>query len=227
VRAICLFAIKQDREGHLVHGKNALQVLVFCLAAPCFAAQHDKALDFVKAARAQIGKTLSYDPAYRTLAYPNGDVPIAAGVCTDVVIRALRVSAGIDLQQAVHEDMQAHFAQYPKQWRLKGTDKNIDHRRVLNLQAYFKRQGFAIPLSEKPEDFKAGDLVTATIPPNLPHIMVVSDKTSRNGRPLAIHNIGSGAREEDRLFEFKMTGHYRIFPRKNVISLFVTIVDNF
>lgn len=49
-------------------------------------------------ARGQIGKTLHYDPAYTRLAYPMGDVPIVKGVCTDVVIRALRLQ-GIDLQK--------------------------------------------------------------------------------------------------------------------------------
>ena len=37
------------------------------------------------------------------LPYPGGDVPRQDGVCTDVVIRALR-NAGIDLQRAVHDD---------------------------------------------------------------------------------------------------------------------------
>ena len=44
----------------------------------------------VQAARNQIGKTLHYDPAYTKLTYPMGDVPISKGVCTDVIIRALR-----------------------------------------------------------------------------------------------------------------------------------------
>lgn len=186
----------------------------FCLLAmPLLAeaAQSYNPVTLVNSARWQIGKTLGYDPTYRTLTYPSGDVPISTGVCTDVVIRALRTGFNIDLQQLIHEDMQAHFTQYPKQWRLKSTDKNIDHRRVLNMQTYFKRKGYSLPVSTKPEDFKAGDLVTVIVPPNLPHIMVVSDKnTVFTNRPLVIHNIGMGVREEDRLFEFKMTGHYRI-----------------
>lgn len=189
-------------------------VAVFCLMAVPLSANPRLPFTpsgFVKAARAQIGQTVRYDPAYRVLSYPNGDVPIISGVCSDVVIRALRASAGIDLQQAVHEDMQGHFSLYPKQWKLKKPDQNIDHRRVLNLQTYFRRKGYEIPLSDKPEDFKPGDLVTATVPPNLPHIMIVSDRMAiMSNRPLAIHNIGQGVKEEDRLFEFKMTGHYRI-----------------
>lgn len=196
--------------------KTLLLLVMFCfVAAPdANAVLPFTPDDFVKAARAQIGKTIRYDPAYRVLSYPNGDVPIASGVCSDVVIRALRDSAGIDLQKGLHEDMLAHFSLYPKQWKLKKPDKNIDHRRVLNLQTYFRRKGYEIPLSDKPEDFKPGDLVTATIPPHLPHIMVVSDRLAiSSGRPLVIHNIGQGVREEDRLFEFKLTGHYRITPQ--------------
>src|SRR5690606_9268224 len=69
----------------------------------------------VDAARQQVGVTLVYDGRYQRLDYPLGDVPIERGVCTDVVIRAYRV-LGLDLQQRVHEDMRAHFADYPALW---------------------------------------------------------------------------------------------------------------
>lgn len=164
------------------------------------------------AASSQIGKTLSYDPSYQSLAYPNGDVPIEAGVCTDVVIRALRSGVKLDLQKLVHEDMKANFQAYPKNWGLKRPDKNIDHRRVPNLQTFFKRRGWELPLTKEAKNFKAGDLVTCIVPPNLPHVMIVSGRTGPDGRPLIIHNIGRGTREEDRLFEFKLTGHYRLPP---------------
>jgi hypothetical protein len=164
----------------------------------------------VRAARSQIGRTLRYEPGYRTLDYPNGDVPIEVGVCTDVVVRALRSGPGLDLQKAVHEDMQRHFSRYPQNWSLKGADKNIDHRRVPNLQTYFQRTGCELPVSRSPGDYRAGDLVTCLVPPNLPHIMIVSDRTNGLGRHFVIHNIGAGTQEEDRLFEFKITGHYRI-----------------
>lgn len=167
-------------------------------------------LKIVQAAREQIGKTLRYDPSYRALTYPNGDVPMEGGVCTDVVVRALRGGLNIDIQKLVHEDMKQNFSRYPQQWGLKGPDKNIDHRRVPNLQIYFKRKGHALPVSDRAEDYQPGDLVTCLVPPHLPHIMIVSDQTSASGQPLVIHNIGSGAQEEARLFEFKLTGHYRI-----------------
>lgn len=166
--------------------------------------------DIVNAARAQIGKTTEYDPAYVSLKYPGGDVPISKGVCTDVVIRALRDSRKLDLQKLVHEDMRRNFSKYPKRWGLKRPDKNIDHRRVPNLRTFFKRKGWSLAVTKKKENYRPGDLVTCTVAGRLPHIMIVSDRKADDGTPLIIHNIGSGAREENRLFEFPLTGHYRI-----------------
>lgn len=164
----------------------------------------------VEAARSQIGVTVRYDGSYEALDYPGGDIPMERGVCTDVVIRAMRKAYQQDLQKMVHLDMKANFAQYPKIWGLKGTDRNIDHRRVPNLKTYFKRKGYALKLTQKAENFKAGDLVTCTVPPHLPHIMIVSDRKNEKGVPLVIHNIGGGAAEDDVLFTYKLTGHYRI-----------------
>ena len=165
---------------------------------------------FLAAAEAQIGTTLTYDPAYTSLTYPGGDVPVDRGVCSDVAIRAFR-GIGFDLQKEVHKDMQRAFSAYPKNWRLKKTDANIDHRRVLNLMTFFKRRGKSLPITRNAADYQPGDLVTCIVPKNLPHIMVVSDQLSPLDptRRLVIHNIGQGARAEDRLFEFELTGHYR------------------
>ncbi|MFO1489735.1 MAG: DUF1287 domain-containing protein [Kiritimatiellia bacterium] len=166
--------------------------------------------DLVASARAQVGVTVGYDPAYRKLDYPDGDVPETTGVCCDVVVRALRKSHQLDLQQLVHEDMKANFSLYPANWGLKKTDRNIDHRRVPNLQTFFKRRGWSLAVTDQPGDYASGDIVTCLLPGNLPHIMIVSDRKNADGRPLVIHNIGRGAQEEDRLFDFKLTGHYRV-----------------
>ncbi len=173
-------------------------------------ASSDPALKLIEAARSQTGTTVRYDPSYRTLRYPNGDVPADRGVCTDVVVRALRQSNGVDLQQSVHEDMTTHFSRYPRNWGLRRPDRNIDHRRVPNLQTFFQRKGWSLPISRRAADYKPGDIVTSLIPPNLPHIMVVSDKKTPFGQPLVIHNIGAGTQEEDGLFVYPITGHYRI-----------------
>ena len=167
-------------------------------------------IDVVSAARRQIGVTVGYDPAYRKIGYPGGDVPRESGVCTDVIIRALRDAHKIDLQQFVHEDMKSDFSQYPQMWGLKAPDANIDHRRVPNLQCYFKRKGYALPVSKNAADYKPGDIVTVMVGGKLPHIMIFSDKKSAAGVPLALHNIGSGTQEEDVLFAYPLTGHYRI-----------------
>lgn len=165
----------------------------------------------VEAARKQVGVTVGYDPAYVSLKYPGGDIPREHGVCTDVVVRALRDGLEKDLQKLVHEDMKANFGSYPKIWGLKRPDKNIDHRRVPNLAKFFtrKHRKLALPENLKDGDFRPGDIVTCTVPPHLPHVMIVSDKKSSEGLPLVIHNIGAGAREEDRLGDFPLTGHYR------------------
>jgi uncharacterized protein len=164
----------------------------------------------IAAAKAQIGVTKTYDPAYVVLAYPGGDVPEDRGVCTDVVVRAFR-ALGVDLQKLVHEDMAKHFAKYPQRWGLKRTDRNIDHRRVPNLMKYFERRGKSRAISKDPAAYQPGDLVTCIVPPNLPHIMIVSDvpSTADPARMQIIHNIGSGAQLEDRLFDFEITGVFR------------------
>jgi len=185
-----------------------LLLSLFASLLPLHAQTGDK---IVSAARKQIGVTVYYDPAYQTLDYPGGDVPRDRGVCTDVLIRAMRDGLSLDLQRLVHEDMRAHFGSYPKQWGLSKPDKNIDHRRVPNLRAYLKRRGFDLK-TPKPGDtsaFLPGDIVTCTVPPNLPHVMIVSDRRTDGGVPLVIHNIGGGAREEDSLTAFPITGHYR------------------
>lgn len=184
-----------------------LRFLLFLLVFPSLAFAQSSAL-LIKAARKQIGVTTSYDPAYVSLAYPNGDLPIERGVCTDVVIRAMRQN-GIDLQKEVHEDMKRAFAVYPKTWGLKTTDKNIDHRRVPNLQKYFERKNFKLPLPNTAEAFQPGDLVTCLVGGKLPHIMIVSDQKGASGHWKVIHNIGAGTQEEDCLMSHKLTGHYR------------------
>jgi len=183
-------------------------LLSLALAGPVLAGSEPSRLAL--AAREQVGVTVTYDPSYVALEFPGGDVPRDRGVCTDVVIRALRDAWGIDLQLAVNRDMKADFAAYPALWGLSRPDRNIDHRRVPNLQALLSRIGAELPLTEDPVPYLPGDIVTWMLPGNLPHIGIVSDQRAADGTPLVLHNIGSGAREEDILFAFPMTGHYRI-----------------
>ncbi|HHL19066.1 MAG TPA: DUF1287 domain-containing protein [Thiothrix sp.] len=173
---------------------------------------------FEKLSRAALERTthtIIYDGRYVKIAYPMGDVSPYIGVCTDVVVRSYR-QLGIDLQKLVHEDMKRAFKQYPsrKLWGLKKTDTNIDHRRVPNLRVYFERHGESLVVTDKAEDYRAGDLVTWSLAPRKPHIGIVAEQFSMRNpqRRLMIHNIGNGPVLEDMLFRFKITGHYRYKP---------------
>lgn len=175
-------------------------------------ARPDAASRLIAAARKQIGVTLIYDPAYTRLAFPNGDVAHSKGVCTDVVIRGYRDAFAIDLQSMVNADMKRAFGRYPKRWGLKTTDRNIDHRRVPNLQIFLERIGAKLSVSGNAADWEPGDIVTSLVGGTLPHIGIVSDRRTLFGRPLVIHNIGRGTREEDVLFAHQISGHYRWLP---------------
>lgn len=175
-------------------------LLACAMSAPALAGQAE---DIVAAARAQIGVTLRYDGSYQRIAYPGGDVPLDRGVCTDVVIRAYR-GIGIDLQKLVHEDMSAAGR----------ADRNIDHRRVPNLAAFFRRHGSSIAPTRRADDYRPGDIVAWRLPGGLNHIGIVADRQTPSGTPLVIHNIGAGAQMEDVLFAYEMTGHYRYLPKR-------------
>ncbi len=172
--------------------------------------------DIVNALIHRTTQPVTYDGAYHKLEYPGGDVPANIGVCTDVLIRSYR-QLGIDLQKLVHEDMQNNFRVYPSKriWGLTKPDKNIDHRRVPNLQVYFERHAKVLTKSLNAEDYKAGDIVTWMLPGNLPHIgMVVNEIAQGSGNPLIVHNIGRGPEMSDMLFAYTITGHYRFVPAK-------------
>ncbi|HTU65627.1 MAG TPA: DUF1287 domain-containing protein [Steroidobacteraceae bacterium] len=179
--------------------------LIALVAGPTFA----DGRDIVDAARRQVGVTLVYDGAYRRIAYPGGDVPVDRGVCTDVVIRALRAARQLDLQRAIHEDMLAHRDAYPRRGGGRA-DANIDHRRVPNQMAWFARQGWSQPAAADAAAYLPGDIVAWDLGGGLKHVGIVSAARSASGVPLVIHNIGAGAREDDILFRFKVIGHFRL-----------------
>ena len=172
--------------------------------------ERNAAADIVAAARSQIGVTVKYAPAYEAIEYPNGDVPRTRGVCTDVLIRALRDSRGIDLQSLIYEDMKWHRWAYPLKSIFQALDSSIVHRRVLNMECYFRRHGWTVA-SNAIEDFLPGDIVTCRVSGTLPYVMIVSERSDANGVPLVIHNIGQGAKEEPYLLTNKVAGHFRVF----------------
>ena len=133
------------------------------------------------AALSVVDPTIDYDPTYFSIPYPNGDVPKNKGVCTDVVIRSYR-KLSIDLQKEVHDDMKNNFSKYPTKWGLKKTDTNIDHRRVPNLEVFFTRKGQKLTVSDNPNDYKAGEIVTWMVSKKLPHIGIITHHKSPDGR---------------------------------------------
>jgi uncharacterized protein YijF (DUF1287 family) len=193
--------------------KTVFSLLLLHISAQCLAESFENRL--VAAALERTQHAVRYDGSYRPIDYPNGDVPDSIGVCTDVVIRAYR-ALGIDLQKRVHEDIAAHFDHYPsgRIWGMTRPDKNIDHRRVPNLQRFFTRHGTSLPVTDNASDYKPGDIVTWMLPGNLPHIGVVSDQVNlRTGAPMIVHNIGAGPTLEDMLFHYPVTGHYHYSPQ--------------
>jgi len=171
-------------------------------------------LDLVDAALERLKHKIRYDGRYLEIPFPWGDVPKNIGVCTDVVVRSYR-KLGIDLQELVYHDMKQSFSHYPNlpKWNRVQADPNIDHRRVLNLRVFFARNGSALPISNKANDYLPGDLVTWDIMPGMPHIGIVTNKVSNDKRrPLIVHNMGKGPKLEDILFTMKITGHYRYQP---------------
>lgn len=188
-------------------------VMLLCGATTCLANFTE---DIVAAAHERTLQQISYDGKYFAIDYPGGDVPATIGVCTDVVIRAYR-ALGTDLQQLVHEDMRENFSAYPSKriWNQNAPDKNIDHRRVPNLQVFFSRHGDTLVVSAKAQDYHPGELVTWMLPGNLPHIGIVSDRINpATGNPMIVHNIGRGPELDDILFSYPITGHYRYIPRE-------------
>jgi uncharacterized protein YijF (DUF1287 family) len=181
------------------------RLLVLALAAAAYATPPERAT-LAKSALVQVGVTRSYDPSYTRLRYPGGDVPMETGVCADVIVRAFR-AIGVDLQVAVHEDMRRNFGRYPNRWQLTRADANIDHRRVPNLMTFFSRTGKAVAISAA---YEPGDVVAWRLSNGLHHIGIVSNvKNARRDEYLVVHNIGSGAQNEDVLRAFEIIGHYR------------------
>lgn len=169
------------------------------------------------AAIARTYQRVRYDGRYIPISYPMGDVPASIGVCTDTVIRSYR-RLGIDLQRLVHEDMSRAFHAYPNlpKWGLSAPDPNIDHRRVHNLKVFFSRYGRRLPVTNNPEDYRPGDLVTWHLGGDQEHIGIVVNRRSPQDprRHMIVHNIANGDRMEDVLFTMPITGHYRYLPAR-------------
>ncbi|MFW5851950.1 MAG: DUF1287 domain-containing protein [Bacteroidota bacterium] len=189
---------------------NKLIIIVFCVLSSFLAGgQIHFSQQLADSTFVLTYQKVVYDPTYRVIDYPNGDVPADKGVCTDVVIRAYR-KLGIDLQKEIHEDMKFNFNVYPKNWGLLRPDSNIDHRRVPNLMTFFARHGTVLKITDNPQDYVPGDIVCWDLGGGITHIGIVTRKKSADGqRYLIVHNIGAGQVLEDCLFHYRIIGHYR------------------
>ncbi len=171
------------------------------------------ALDVFLGAKKVALNGAAYVGGYVSIEYPNGDVPRDQGVCTDVVVRALR-NAGIDLQQLLHDDIASSPRSYPM---VKKSDANIDHRRVKTLLPWFKRKwaSFGTDPSSTSDPFRPGDVIFMDTFPSRSgpdHIGIVSDTMGDSGLPLVINNWtdGSVESEMDLLAFVPVTHRFRV-----------------
>lgn len=164
-------------------------------------------------AREQTNWGTVYDPAYVKLPYPGGDLPKDRGVCTDVVIRALR-AVGKDLQALIHRDRKTHPERYRAYPGQTGPDRNIDHRRCPNLVAYFKRHAEVLTVrTDGPyrKHWKPGDIVFWKLDNGRDHVGIVTGRPGPDGLPQVIHNLATTV-EEPVLARWKIVGHFR-YPK--------------
>jgi uncharacterized protein YijF (DUF1287 family) len=155
------------------------------------------ALDLLVGAKKAVANADAYTreaQGYIPIAYPMGDVPRTIGVCTDVIIRAVR-NAGIDLQKELHEDIRRARAAYPMVKRM--GDPSIDQRRVGTLLPYFRRhwEAHTARIDDPADPLRPGDILLLDTFPRRDgpdHIGIVSDRLAAPGRPLVINNWTDG-----------------------------------
>ena len=154
-------------------------------------------LDLLIGAKKTVANADTYTPeaeGYISLRYPMGDVPRTIGVCTDVIIRAVR-NAGIDIQKELHDDIRRARAAYPM---VKGLgDPSIDQRRVGTLLSYFKRhwETHTAKLDDPADPLRPGDIILMDTFPSRSgpdHIGILSDRLDDQGLPLVINNWTDG-----------------------------------
>ncbi|XYH93828.1 DUF1287 domain-containing protein [Sorangium sp. So ce1128] len=167
----------------------------------------------VARARLEVARAVTYDPAWVAIGYPDGDLAPDRGVCTDVVIRAVR-AAGVDLQRTIHEDILARPAVYTT---VKRPDRSIDHRRVTPMLTYLRAHATSLPTTfdeAAVRTWEPGDIVVWSFTPcpscAPDHVGIVSDQKGPRGIPLVLHNIGPRPSEDDHLDAWTVLGHFRI-----------------
>lgn len=146
---------------------------------------------------------LATKPKYQSIYYNSGYPDDNHGVCTDVVAFALK-GAGYDLMELVDQDIR----KYPEWYDVDAPDKNIDFRRVKNLEVWLRHhaQSLSTNLNDIYE-WQGGDIVVFK-----DHIGIVSDRRNKDGVPFLIHHYSpvQPSYEEDALGRYEILGHYRI-----------------
>ncbi len=139
-----------------------------------------------------------YGGGYQRLKYPGGDVPREKGVCTDVIVRAMR-NAGYDLQVLMHQDMKKNPSAYGK----RKANPNISHRRVKTQIIYFRRHFKDLGkelLAEGRKHWAGGDIIFMDTFPSKhgpDHVGILSDRVGSNGYPLVVNNWTDGCQESE------------------------------
>jgi uncharacterized protein YijF (DUF1287 family) len=171
------------------------------------------ALDLLLGAKKVALNGAAYGGDYISIPYPGGDVPRAMGVCTDVIVRALR-NAGVDLQRELHEDIARAPRAYPM---VKRADANIDQRRVRTILPWFQRhlEAHGTDPRSASDPFLPGDILFMDTFPSRPgpeHVGIVSDRTGPSGLPLVINNWTEGYHEAemDLLETVAVTNRFRL-----------------
>jgi uncharacterized protein YijF (DUF1287 family) len=170
-------------------------------------------LDIVRGGLKLLVNRAAYTEGYVHMSYPAGDVPRTIGVCTDVLVRAIR-NAGLDLQKELRDDIGRAPASYPM---VKRPDSSIDHRRVRTLLPYFRRHWEAHDPDPRSVDdpFQPGDVLFFDTFPSRSgpdHVGIVMDRVGESGLPVVVNNwtTGSWDAELDFLWWLPVTHRFRM-----------------
>jgi len=182
-------------------------------------------LDVLDGAYRSLVQRPRYDERYLPLSYPGGDVPADQAGQGDLVVRALR-EAGYDLQQLVHDDIEAELKRvggqiedstlaYPlfTRWKQQAPDASIDHRRVVNIFVYLQRHALpeTLDVRGRPGEWWPGDIVVFSRGGEPFHIGIVSDRLGRGGVPRVIDAAARlGVTQAHSLLAWPIAGHFRM-----------------
>ena len=169
-------------------------------------------LDLLIGAHKTVLNGADYGAGYIQIGYPNGDVPRDVGVCTDVIVRAVR-NLGTDIQEELQHDIKRSKRSYPM---VKRRNSHIDHRRVKTLLPYFRRHWDerSANLDDPDDPLRPGDVVFMDTFPSRSgpdHIGIISDRAGGNDQPLVINNWTNGTKtaEMDLLGWVPVTQRFR------------------